>query len=349
MARRTQLIVGGGIALLLALAAYWLIAPREPEVAVARAQIAPAERILTLNGRIRPRLEIDIRPTAGGELVALPFDVGDRVTEGQILARIDDGPETAAIAEAQASVQAQRATLAQARRDLERFEALGQFTTRREIEQRRLAVAEGDRELKRREASVVQACELRDRRTLRAPFSGVILERPVDPGQTVGTESIIYRLADLANPEIRIEVDELYSTAIRPGMAARVTIPELGVRPARVAHVEPRIDPETGARDVRIRLDSGDLVVPSGLTVSVDLLIERRERAISIPRSAILQTGGGARVRLIDPDGRVTERAVQFVDWPSEEVVVTAGLAAGDRILIDPSAARPGERVRAAD
>ena len=343
MARRTQLIVGGGIALLLALAAYWLIAPREPEVAVARAQIAPAERILTLNGRIRPRLEIDIRPTAGGELVALPFDVGDRVTEGQILARIDDGPETAAIAEAQASVQAQRATLAQARRDLERFEALGQFTTRREIEQRRLA------ELKRREASVVQACELRDRRTLRAPFSGVILERPVDPGQTVGTESIIYRLADLANPEIRIEVDELYSTAIRPGMTARVTIPELGVRAARVAHVEPRIDPETGAREVRIRLDAADLVVPSGLTVSVDLLIERRERAISIPRSAILRTGDGARVRLIGRDGRVTERAVQFIDWPSEKVVVTSGLAAGDRILLDPSAVRPGEQVRAAD
>ena len=349
MARRTQIFLGAGAALLLALAAYWLLAPREPEVAVLTAAVAPAERVLTLNGRIRPRLEIDIRPTAGGELVALPFDVGDLVSQGQILARIDDGPETAAIAEAVASVEAQRATLAQARRDLARFEALGEFTTRREIEERRLAVAEGDRELKRREASVVQARELRDRRTLRAPFSGVILERPVDPGQTVGAESIIYRLADLANPEIRIEVDELYSTAIEPGMAARVTVPERGVRTARVAHVEPRIDPETGARDVRIQLDAADLVVPSCLTVSVDLLIERRERAISIPRGAILQAGGGARIRLIGPDGRVTERAIQFIDWPSEKVVVTSGLAAGERILLDPSSARPGDRVRAAN
>ncbi len=84
-------------------------------------------------------------------------------------------PETAAIAEAEASVQAQQATLAQARRDLARFEALGQFATRREVEQRRLSVEEGARELSRRRAAVVQAREQRDRRVLRAPFAGVIL------------------------------------------------------------------------------------------------------------------------------------------------------------------------------
>lgn len=137
--------------------------------------MAPASRILAVNGRIRPRLQVDIRPALGGELVALPFDVGDRVGAGQVLARIDDAPETAAIAEAEASVQAQQATLAQARRDLARFEALGQFATRREVEQRRLSVEEGARELSRRRAAVVQAREQRDRRVLRAPFAGVIL------------------------------------------------------------------------------------------------------------------------------------------------------------------------------
>ncbi|UNU42106.1 efflux RND transporter periplasmic adaptor subunit [Sphingopyxis sp. YF1] len=349
MASKTKWFVGALAGLLLALTAVWLLAPRDEDVPVLTVTVAPAERVLALNGRVRPRLEIDIRPTAGGELVALPFDVGDRVSQGQILARIDDGPETAAITEAEASVQTQRAVVAQARRDLARFEALGQFTTRREVEQRRLAVTEGDRELKRREASVVQARELRDRRTLRAPFSGVILERPVDPGQAVGAESVIYRLADLANPEIRIEVDELYSTTIRPGMAAKVMIPELGMRTARVAHVEPRIDPETGAREVRLRLDAADVVVPSGLTVSVDLTIERRERAISIPRSAIVQAADGARVRLLGRDGVVAERSVRFIDWPSEKVIVTAGLSAGERILLDPSAAAPGDKVRAAD
>lgn len=273
--------------------------------------------------------------------------MGDRVGAGQVLARIDDAPETAAIAEAEASVQAQQATLAQARRDLARFEALGQFATRREVEQRRLSVEEGARELSRRRAAVVQAREQRDRRVLRAPFAGVILERPVDPGQTVGLDSVIYRLADLTAPEVTVEVDEAYAAEIRPGMEARVSFPgQAGELRAAVAHVEPRVDPATGARDVRLTLVDGAAEVPSGLTVTVNLVIERRERAISVPRSALILGGDAAKVRLVGKDGVVSERAVSFIDWPAETVIVTRGLAAGERLLADPEAAQPGEKVR---
>lgn len=333
--------------LVLAAAGYWLLAPRESRVETISVQMAPASRILAVNGRIRPRLQVDIRPALGGELVALPFDVGDRVGAGQVLARIDDAPETAAIAEAEASVQAQQATLAQARRDLARFEALGQFATRREVEQRRLSVEEGARELSRRRAAVVQAREQRDRRVLRAPFAGVILERPVDPGQTVGLDSVIYRLADLTAPEVTVEVDEAYAAEIRPGMEARVSFPgQAGELRAAVAHVEPRVDPATGARDVRLTLLDGAAEVPSGLTVTVNLVIERRDRAISVPRSALILGGDAAKVRLVGKDGVVIERAVNFIEWPAETVIVTRGLAAGERLLADPEAAQPGEKVR---
>jgi len=337
---------------LLALVGYWFLAPRDKEVATILVATAPAERLLAVNGRVRPRLQVDIRPAIGGELIALPFDVGDRITAGQVLARIDDAPETAAIAEAEASVQTQQATVAQARRDLARFEALGQFATKREVEQRRLAVVEGERELSRRRANVVQARELRDRRVLRAPFSGVILERPVDPGQIVGLESIIYRLADLSSPEVTVEVDEVYAAEIRPGMEAVVSLPgqqrQIG---AVVAHIEPRVDPATGARDVRLNLAGAAIDAPSGLTVTVNLVIERRERAISVPRSAIIQSGGDARVRIVSREDIVEERRIGFVDWPAESVIVTSGLKAGERILADPDAALPGDEVklRAAD
>ncbi|HQD98832.1 MAG TPA: efflux RND transporter periplasmic adaptor subunit [Novosphingobium sp.] len=333
--------------LVLAAAGYWLLAPRESRVETISVEMAPASRILAVNGRIRPRLQVDIRPALGGDLVALPFDVGDRVGAGQVLARIDDAPETAAIAEAEASVQAQQATLAQARRDLARFEALGQFATRREVEQRRLSVEEGARELSRRRAAVVQAREQRDRRVLRAPFAGVILERPVDPGQTVGLDSVIYRLAELTAPEVTVEVDEAYAAEIRPGMEARVSFPgQAGELRAAVAHVEPRVDPATGARDVRLTLVDGAAEVPSGLTVTVNLVIERRDRAISVPRSALILGGDAAKVRLVGKDGVVSERAVSFIDWPAETVIVTRGLAAGERLLADPEAAQPGEKVR---
>lgn len=343
----TSLVFGVLALALLAFVAYRFLAPREQEVAAIALETAPAQRLLAVNGRIRPRLQVDIRPTLGGELVALPFDVGDRVAAGQVLARIDDAPEVAAIAEAAASVQAQQATVAQARRDLARFAALGEFATKREVEQRRLAVVEGERELSRRRASVVKAQELRDRRVLRAPFAGVILERPVDPGQTVGLESIIYRLADLSRPEVTVEVDEVYAAEIRPGMEALISLPgqQRQIR-AVVVHIEPRVDPATGARDVRLGLGDAAIDVPSGLTVTVNLVIERRDRAISVPRSAIIQSGGEARVRIVAADGIVAERRIGFVDWPAESVIVTSGLQPGERILLDPEAAQPGEKVK---
>lgn len=336
---RTQLYLSALAVLVLAFAGYWILMPREPEVATIPAEVGPASRVLAVNGRIRPRLQVDIRPTLAGDLVALPFDVGDRVAAGQILARIDDAPETAAISEAQASAQAQQATVAQARRDLARFVALGQFATRRDVEQRRLAVEEGERELDRRRAAVVQAREQRDRRVLRAPFAGVILERPVDPGQTVGLDSIIYRLADLSRPEVTVEVDEIYAAEIRLGTEARISLPgQARELRAQVTHVEPRVDPATGARDVRLSLADPAIDVPSGLTVTVNLMIERRDRAISVPRSALILSGkgGAAKVRIIGNDGVVTERAISFIDWPAEEVIVTDGIRAGDRLLADP-------------
>jgi len=336
--------------IVLASAGYWLLAPREKEVATFVVKTAPAERILAINGRIRPRLQVDIRPTLGGELVALPFDVGDRVVAGQILARIDDAPETAAIAEAEASVQAQQATLAQARLDLARFEALSQYAIRRDVEQRRLSVVEGERELSRRRASVMQARELRDRRVLRAPFAGVILERPVDPGQTVGLENVIYRLADLSRPEITIEVDEIYAAEIRPGIEAIISLPgQNRLLRAKVLHVEPRVDPATGARDVRLGLVDATIDAPSGLTVTVNLVIEKRDRAISVPRNAIIQSGSGAKVRVVGDDNVVIERPISYVDWPAEEVIVTSGIKPGERILADPDSAQPGEKIRRAE
>ena len=81
----------------------------------------------------------------------------------------------------------------------------------------------------------------------------------------------------------------------------------------------------------------------------MNLIVERRQSAISIPRSAILSPGTVPRVRLLNDVGEVAEQRIGFVDWPSENVIVTSGLRLGMHLLADPLAAKPGDRVRAAD
>src|SRR5690606_12301406 len=286
--RRSLILSGAGLLLLAALAVIVLV-PRPTEVETVTVERGEAVRALAVNGRIRPRQSVDVQSPVAGTLLELPYDVGDRVELGAAIARVDDGPQRAAIAEATAAVQAQEATLAQARRQLARFEALGEFVSKRQLEEARLAVEEGARELQRRRASRIEAQEVQQRAVIRAPFAGVILERPVDRGQTIGPDTVVYRMADLTAPEVTAEVDEIYAAELRTGLVGLVEVP--GRAPpmqAGVVHIEPRVDEATGARAVRLRFVDPLDFSPAGQTVSVTLVIERRTNALSIPRAAIL-------------------------------------------------------------
>lgn len=346
--RKGLLLLLGAVFVLGCLTAY-LVAARPAAVETLTIKKAAAVRALAVNGRIRPRNSVDVKSPVAGMVLQLPFDVGADVAAGAVIARIDDGPQRAAVAEAAAAIGAQEAVVAQARRNLARFEALGEFVSRRQVEEARLSVEEGARELQRRRASRTEAQEVQQRYVVRAPFGGVILERPVDRGQTVSPETILYRLADLSAPEITAEVDEAYAAQLSPASTALVEVAgrERPLR-AKVEHIEPRVDEATGAREVRLRFLQPLGFAPSGEAVSVNLVVERRQQAISIPRSSILQPDSAPRVRIVEADGMVTERPIRFIDWPAADVIVTHGLREGMRILRDPSAASPGDRVRPA-
>jgi len=337
------------IAVLLVGFVAWRLWPRPPLVQTLIVREAPATRVLAVNGQIRPRLSVDVQPRIAGDLVMLPFDVGDRVAKGALIARVDDGPQGEAVSLARAALAAQQKVVEQSRRDLARYEAIPQFVTRQRIEQARLAVRQGEDEVRRLGAGVGQARQLRERNDVRAPFAGVIMERPVDPGQAVATTAVLYRLADLTDPQVTAQVDEIYAAALAPGQEARIAVPGVA-QPlrARIVHIEPRVDPGTGARDVRIGLVDPLATAPAGLTVTVNLIVEKRAKAISIPRSAIGSDGAAAYVLVVDGQGRVARRQVRFTDWPSESVIVGAGLKAGERILADPAAVQPGRQVRVA-
>jgi RND family efflux transporter MFP subunit len=347
MTRRYGLWAVGAI--LLAGLLFYLFMPRDPEVRTLTIERGEAVRTLAVNGRIRPRQSVEVKSPVAGTLLELPYDVGDRLTVDTTIARIDDGPQRAAIGQAEAAVRAQAAVVEQARRDQARFEALGEFATRQRVEQARLAVVQGSRELQRLQASRSEAREARDRFIIRAPFGGVVLERPVDLGQTVSTETVLYRIADLQAPEVTAEVDEIYAATLRPGTSALVQLAGRSERlAAKVVHIEPRVDEASGGRDVRLRFDAPLDSAPAGETVAVNLLVERRAGAISVPRSAILAPDSNPRVRIVDAEGRVREQAIRFDDWPADKVIVTQGLAPGERLMLDPDAAAPGTRVKIA-
>jgi len=337
---------------LVAIAAFLFLQSREARpVAVVTIKSGPVERVLAVNGRIRPLARVELSFPFAGNVVELRHEVGDRVAKGERMASLDTGPERARIAQQRAAAASQSARVERLRKDYQRFKQLGDFVSERQLEQQRLDLIEAQREYQRLRAALEEARETIARKVLYAPFSGTVTDRPVDPGEAVAPGQVIYRFADLDQLQIAAEVDEIFADDIRPGTAARITAEGLAQpHAARVVRVEPRVDPLTGAREVRL-VPLGTLGrLADGQTVTVNFVIERRANAISLPKAAILnQANGKGIVKLVNSENRIETRAIEYIDWPAEEVIVTKGLETGARVLRDPLAGEDGEKVRIKD
>jgi RND family efflux transporter MFP subunit len=242
---------------------------------------------------------------------------------------------------------AQRAAT-EAQRNYERSAQLRErgLTTVREYDQARFDLDRAKQELSRLAATRREAAAKLSDTALYAPVSGVVLARPVDRGQAVNSQTVIYEIAPLADVEIEAEVDEQFLGTIREGMAADVLIPGKD-KPlsASLYYIAPKVDPRTGGAKVRLRFSEKVVNLRSGLTADINLIVERRRDAITVARSAILGRDQRARV-LVVSQGVVEARDVSFVDWPSERVIVERGLTSGDKLLLQPRGDLVGERVK---
>jgi HlyD family secretion protein len=272
---------------------------------------------------------------------------GDSVVAGELLVELEASAPRAALDEAAARITLQQRAVAETERNYSRIEQLKQqgLATIKEFDDARFALDQARLELQSLEATRREvAARLRDS-SLRAPVTGVVLARPVDPGQVVGAQSVIYEIAPLSDVEIEADIDEQYLADIAVGQQAEVKIAgQDSVVKARLYYVSPKVDPRTGGAKVRLELAEQPAGLRSGLTADVNLIIERREQALTVARSAILGRDGTGRVLRVR-NGEVEVSPIEFIEWPSERVIVLSGVAAGEQLLASPRPDLVGERV----
>lgn len=336
----------GAVALALAVFA-WQRATRPTLVGVVEVTSGPAERVLAITGRTRPQVTVNIVPKSGGQILKLTKEEGESVRAGEVLVQLDAEAPRAALDEADSKIAAQNRTVAEARRNFERVAQLKDrgLATLKEYDTARFELDQAQAELVRLNATRREvSARLRDN-TLTSPVAGVVLARPVDTGQVVTANTVIYEIAPLADVEVEADVDEQFLAEIREGLKADVLV--AGSRaplPATLVYVSPKVDPRTGGAKVRLRFDRQVEGLRSGLTADINLIVERRDQAITVARSAILGRDRNARVLVVE-NGRVAEKPVSFIEWPSEKVIVTAGLEPGQRLLAQPRPDLVGESV----
>jgi RND family efflux transporter MFP subunit len=309
---------------------------------------APLEIVLSVVGRVRPDTLVDVRSPNSGQVIALLSDDGDLVAAGAPLAIIRSTVEQAQTEATSARVAAAKAEVNRARLAFSRTSTLAArgFASPAGLSEARAGLQAAQAGLlaaaAERRASFAQRGEF----TIRAPMAGRVLVRPIDNGQVISPETTLFQLGSMDGVELQADVDEAYADALAPGMAARAALSGSDtVFQARISEVSSRIDPTTGGRLIKL-VPTGPILFPPGRSVDVTLIVARREAGIVVPRQAVLNATAAPRVYVVSPQGVVTPRAIRIADWPSLGAIVDQGLSAGDRVVLTPSATRPGARVR---
>jgi RND family efflux transporter MFP subunit len=334
---RKKWIWAGVLVAALVGAALWYFQPWVSKgLAVTVETITPASlvRVLAVNGRIAPLHLVEVKPTVGGAVTAVLADEGDVVKAGDILAKVDPVQQQAAVRQALAGLDAGLAALSQAEANLARAEALGGTIARKALEDAQTARQTAGQEVARLTALFDQTQIELAKYTLLAPMAGTILARHAEAGQVVDPATSMFTVADLRQLVVETDVDEGYAARILPGMAAVLKL-KGGTEKldGSVSFVAPQVDAATGGLAVKIAFEE-PVVVPVGLTVTANIIVDQLAAAIAIPRAAVVTDAAGSAVFVVVA-GAAVQRAVTIVDWPADRLEVTSGLIAGDIVITD--------------
>lgn len=333
-----------------------------PEVTVAQPLVEQITEWDDYVGKFEPIEHVDVRPRVSGYVVGVHFEDGERVEKGQLLFTIDPRPVQAALAQAEADVEAAVARLENAQAELERIRGLAEkrLASKEDLDAREAAARTAKAGVDAAKAAV-QAEKLNlDFTRITAPIAGRVSYRRVDPGNAVkADETVLTTLVSVDPIYFEFQGSEAlylkYKRADResPESARTVRIrlqDETTPRwTGRLVFMDNTIDPASGTIRGRALVDNPDGFLTPGMFGHMQLQASTAHDALLVPDTAIATRGADRILYVVDEAGLVAARTVELGPLHDGLRVIRSGITADDRVVIDGQLrARPGQRVAAA-
>ena len=342
--------------------------PPAPAVTVMTVASGSVPMVTELPGRTTPYLIAELRPQVTGILTQRAFDEGSEVKAGQVLYRIDDAPYQAAHDSARAALARAEANAQVARIKAERHAGLVKIeaVSKQANDDAQAALKQAQAEVAAAKAALDKARIDLDYTRLKSPIAGRIGRSAVTPGALV-TANQAQALATVQQLD-PIYVDLTQSSADLLRMRAEIAAGRLqaGARgevpvrliledgseyaaEGRLALSEVTVDAGTGSVTLRAKFPNADGVLLPGMYVRARLPQGTRSEAILVPHKALSRDPlGNALVMAVDAESKVVARPVQVAQSLGENWVVTSGVKAGERIIVEGlQKVRPGAAVQA--
>lgn len=313
---------------------------KDPRLEPPRAEVIKAEAAgsisRTFTGIVEARVQSDLGFRVGGKILERSVNVGQRVQKGQILMRIDSVDLKLSSAAQQANVEAARARYIQADADEARYAALVKSgaVSRQEYDQARAARDSAKAQLEAAEAQARVSDNSSEYAVLLADDDGVIVRTLSEPGQVVAAGQTVIQLAHDGPREALINLPE----NVRPDLGTAASARLYGrdeMYQAKLRELSDAADPTSRTFAARYVLEGEAASAPLGSTVTIELLTKQTSgsQCVQLPVGAIHDRGSGPGVWIVDSRSEVKFRSVTIASIGNEEVVVSHGVGAGEKVV----------------
>lgn len=288
-------------------------------VEVATLTPSAARLEIALPGEVEGSRDALLAAALGGYVEAVAVEDGEEVREGQLLVRIDG--ELYAAQKDQAE-----ARLALAEGELERLGQLGDLATAAQLQQARTQVKVAKAGLRQAQAQV-------DRALIRAPFAGTLGGLDVEEGEYAAPGTPILRLVKLDPVVVTLSVPDRDMVALEEGMAVVVSASSRsGLYEGTISHIGAAGDLQTRAFPVEVTVPNPGGELMPGMIARVAVASTVADHAIVIPQDWVVTRLEGQGV-FVDEGGVAAWRPITLGRLVRDQVIVEAGLEAGDRVV----------------
>ena len=327
------------------------------------------EALLNASGYVTPRRRATIAAKITGRVTGVFFDEGTRVSEGQLLATLDDSDVQRTLNAAKADRDAAEAAIADfqvqlknALTQLHRAEQLQKAgvqteeqldTARTNADSLKAKIDLARSQVAASQSRILEAQQAVDNCTIKAPFAGIVVSKDAQVGEMVSpvsagggfTRTGIATIVDMNSNEIEVDVNESYIARVKDGQHVTAILdayPDWEI-PSHVRTIIPTADRQKATVKVRISFDKLDPRILPDMGIKVTFLGEEHKEAPGakaavamplIPQTAV-RDDGGKKVVFLVKDDHLERRAITLGGTRGSDTEVAAGLAVGDIVVVN--------------
>ena len=322
-------------------------APSPPPVPVSVAQAKDADIPVYLRGigTVQALNSVQVRPQVGGVLLAVPVKEGDLVHKGDVLAVIDPKPFQAVLEGAQAQLAQDKATLANAQLDLNRYASLARndFASRQQVDTQQSTVNQSQGKIQADQAAIDTAQINLGYTVLHSPLDGQIGLRGVDAGNLLQANSTtgpaIFTVQQIQPITVVFTLPESNVPQIRDAMA-RGPVPVLAdtsdqsqqLADGKLLTPNNSVDTASGTISLKAVFDNKDRRLTPGQFVATRLQAAL-VHGVGVPHDAIQHGQDSLFVFAVKPDKTAEMRNVQVAYDDGRTAVVAKGVTAGEQVV----------------